>query len=405
MQERLIISTPREKINPLAFQNSFVYDCYVQIRSILSNKLSEKHANLFAEPVADSLKNCIDWYTPIAGKATLLNQCPPEQQNIVRTYLASLAKDIAKCAQDLKASQNNTQVIAGNILELALQYPDEDNCIYIIDNQPIIICWGFEPASTGVRAQDLSRLSNLALIEQKTPPKEATKEAAPIVQSEIPIVNNVHEQNRPFIFNWAWLIIPLIILLLLSLLYLLYSGRITIPGFSMPNFSMPSFSTPSVSPDKASLKIPHKNIYDQQLGDLYLELEKARALCLAEQKIITPHINAPQDVKSLQGSWLCETDIVTSKNVSVVMKFTFDDKGIGQVTINSGGDICTAPTTGIFSTTSSFTITTDTEIKCPSGNAFAKQSISCINTAQGTICSGRNLNDFSTWNARFQKGT
>ena len=163
-----ISSTQRGYFEALRFQGILATESYAQIQSMVKNSLSDEHALLFAEPVHERLGDHTDWYSDRSGTAVRLIDLPEEEQQSIKTRIASLAEDVKKLADDLASDGSQAKKIRGNILKLALLCPAIEN-IYVIDGQPVIIAWGFAPAGAGAEPEDLIRLGAAAPLVSEVP--------------------------------------------------------------------------------------------------------------------------------------------------------------------------------------------------------------------------------------------
>lgn len=268
----------------LAYQGILVTNCHTQIQGALERSLSHEHALLFAEPVYDDASDTIDWYTEASGKVQPLADLPIETQDQVRARIKDMAAEISAQAEELRNSLDGQRSSRGNILALALQFPGTEN-IFLVGQQPVIICWGFANGTYGAQPQDLVRLgaasaakpvatssdtpapdsapvaSSPAAAQQTSPaptPQASTAAipAPPLTQKAEPEVLIVKHE-------WAWLSLAIRTLLLLLLLYLLAAllfGRAgcvmnglldntPLPGFSQNSSGCtPSHTAPAVVP-------------------------------------------------------------------------------------------------------------------------------------------------------------
>ncbi len=223
MNGTLIASTSRGSMHPLAYQGIFSTDCHHQLVSILRSRLGDTHVLLFAEPAYDAGQDIVDWYSPVQGTPIKLVDLPTDRQEQIRPSLLKMANEIMQHVQELKNTGDNKRVLAGNILELALQYPDEE-CIYLVGEQPVLICWGFGPSTSGAKPQDLSRLGAFKpRPEHDVVPTTETPPQAKTVQADPPPAPPTVSEERPESPRsgrrfWLWLLVALLGLLLLLLL-------------------------------------------------------------------------------------------------------------------------------------------------------------------------------------------
>ena len=205
----------------LAYQGILVTNCHTQIQGALKKSLSHEHAFLFAEPVYDEASETIDWYTEAAGKAQPLGELPLEVQDQVRARIQGLAAEISAEAEELRRSLDGQRSSRGNILALALQFPGVEN-IFLVGEQPVIICWGFANGTYGAQPQDLVRLGP-ASATPATPVVAAVQTAhGPAVEGEPASIQNKTDPEVVIVrHEWGWLSFIIRTLLLLLLLYLL----------------------------------------------------------------------------------------------------------------------------------------------------------------------------------------
>lgn len=126
MTGTFIVSTPKSSMHALAFQGITASSCYAQIRDMLLRKFGDEYMLLFARP-ADNMGNGeIDWYSPVQGPVQKLVDLPEEEQADMENTLAHMASEILSYAEELIHSQDRLKITRGNILRLALSYPDRD---------------------------------------------------------------------------------------------------------------------------------------------------------------------------------------------------------------------------------------------------------------------------------------
>lgn len=256
MNGTLIASTARGDMHPLAYQGILATDCHHQIASILRSRLGDAHVLLFAEPVFDPGRDIVDWYTPVQGTPVRLTELPGPRQAQVRATILKMAGEILALARQLKDTGDNSRVLSGNIIELALRYPGED-CIYLVGEQPVLLCWGFGPATAGAKPQDLSRLVTPAgpVIAPQTPPAGAPEaELVPPPPGSDPSSRDAQPTpipGRPVgRAVWPRWLAAILALLLLGLL-LLSSDPSLLSGLGLPNLDwlrLPQLGGPGGSP-------------------------------------------------------------------------------------------------------------------------------------------------------------
>lgn len=119
-----------------------------QIRGAIRRRLGPRHASLLAEPVAHDLGRAIDWYSDAGADAVPLGALPAERQHGVLDEVERLRSDIEVLAQRFEAGDTEDVRLLGKALHLAVRRPSNDY-LFLVGDQPVIICWGYEPEAAG----------------------------------------------------------------------------------------------------------------------------------------------------------------------------------------------------------------------------------------------------------------
>ena len=119
-----------------------------QIRGAIRRRLGPRHAALLAEPVPHDLGRAIDWYAEVDGDAVPLNSLPMERQQSVLDEVERLRSDIEVLAQRFEAGDTQDARLLGKALHLAVRRPSNDY-LFLVGDQPVIVCWGYEPEAAG----------------------------------------------------------------------------------------------------------------------------------------------------------------------------------------------------------------------------------------------------------------
>lgn len=155
---KFLVTTSVADARPVMFRGASVYSMYPQISSLLARRFGPAHAALLAEPLADPAKNTIDWYASISGQIRPWSELSPSAREDLKSRMATLAADISTHAEELKAARDPHQNNIGNFLALALNFPDE-RCFYVVDDQPVMVCWGFTPSQGTIEPHMLTRFA------------------------------------------------------------------------------------------------------------------------------------------------------------------------------------------------------------------------------------------------------
>lgn len=422
MTGNLIVSTPKISMHPLAFQGIMAYTCFPQIRDMLLRHFGDEYVLLFARPAENAGDGRIDWYSPVQGVARPLTQLPEAEREAVCAQIARMANEILAFADELVNSRDPLKVTRGNILKLALRYPD-DSALYVIGEQPVFTCWGFGPGTPGVEGRNLAKLAPATPTPQPTP---APQPPAP----EIPV------PVRPARFAWlAWLW-PLIPALLLFILLFSAFGHIpALSGHSLFHLpALPFLEEPTDTgslvkslqreidslrsqverhadlcvPEKPQSKKPETNV---EIGEPVAEQAEsgAKAPLLPAQPRPEPtgeKLLIPENARTtefLEGAWRCDTGLANSRtNEPVTVDISFNKDGLGTSTTMEKNDICRG---AVKARLENGVLHIDVgEQPCQNSNGgYRELQIECKNAKDKTTrCYGTN-SDGSTWDAEFRK--
>lgn len=401
MTGTFIVSTPKSSMHALAFQGITASSCYAQIRDMLLHKFGDEYMLLFARPAENTGNGEIDWYSPVQGPVQKLVDLPEEEQADIEKTLAHMASEMLAYAEDLIHSENRLKITRGNILRLALSYPDRAS-LYVVGKQPVFTCWGFGPGTPGVEPENLWRVARTvpSRAAQKTAPPEAGSQQA------IPV-------SRP---GYLWWLLPVILgLLLFCLLFGSFGNIPALSGHTL--FSVPGFGFLGPKGD-----YPEKNAdLSKEIDVLESRLKTHMALCLPksenkeeshaaiEPQSIPKATNLPklvipentENTDFLEGRWLCETGLAsmrTNEPIKVYIRFGRDGKG--EATVYEKNDKCIGDA-GATMKDDVLHIDVGTQ-KCEkSGHSYDPVSIDCRNGAGNqTECFGRYTYGHS-WSADF----
>lgn len=285
MSSTFIATTPRASYDAMRFQGILVTESHAQIASMLEKNLSREHALLFAEPVHEASGESTDWYTQAEGTPVQLTSMPPEAQAQAKMRFAHLAGDIDRLATTLRQDPNQSKQIRGNILSLALKYPGVEH-LYMVGSQPVIICWGFGPGTTGAQPEDMMRLGAAGAV------------AATAAELPPPPPSSANEKRAGFPWLRALLAFLLGLLLLIGLFFLI--SLLFGPAGCSRDAILPAGCSAQAPPEEPQLKPELQSSLTaeqekekslrRQLDDLRNELDKRAALC----KPIPPLAQAPK---------------------------------------------------------------------------------------------------------------
>lgn len=393
-----IATTSLAEMHALAYQGIRIADSYPQLRDMLRQKFGDSYVLLFAEPVEDKSQGTIDWYTPVQGEARRLDSLPPEQQDAARAALAHMGKDIEQYADSLKSSGNPLTVTRGNILQLAVKYPGEES-LYVVGDQPVIICWGFGPGTPGVEPQDLSRLTAPIRTPKRpsvpeirpgaAPAAGAQSAAAPAREAVAPVA------PVPAFAWWRWILPFLLLLFLLFLLLTGFGGLPAISGYTL--FRLPFFGIADSEAQKSALE-SEISLMRRQAADLAAQCAPVQPR--AEELVLPERLERPD---FLQGRWVCDTGLINNRTGEpVVVEFAFDAQGAGEGVVHEANDDCAGAAQATVRD-GELRIGLEPQRCRKTPGVYGRLQILCHSSAaRKTLCTGTN-EDGTTWDATFYK--
>ncbi|MDE5831530.1 MAG: SrfA family protein [Desulfovibrio sp.] len=421
MPENLIAVTQKSSMQPLAFQGIMAYQSFPQIREMLRRKFDDDYALLFTKPVENPGDGNIDWYSPVQGQARKLKDLPKDEADAMYDKMASMAREIRDYAEELIKTGEPLKITRGNILRLALSYPDPDS-LYAIGGQPVFVGWGFAPGTPGAEPLDLFKLKPPSAPKKPDPEPvpEPEPEPARAAPAAVPVREPSPEETgakvvpvaRPMgCFSW---VLPF--LLLCCLLFLLFSGfgeMGALSGYTLFKTPAPAWLENKLigSGDEADNLRSEIDGYRKRID------EKAR-LCVPEKpapvaETPSPVVQAPAEelvipkeatnADFLSGRWLCETGLANARtNQPVTLEFSFDNEGKGRAVTMEDNDRCEGD--ALASMRDGILYITVSEQKCAnSRSSYTELTIRCEEGAGGVaLCKGLNK-DGSQWDAAFKK--
>ncbi|MBV9705070.1 MAG: hypothetical protein JO163_20300, partial [Methylobacteriaceae bacterium] len=137
----LITSGGRLGLRALGSGGRIAVSSYDQIARTLRDTLGPEHAALFAEPSVRG--GTTDWFADVdtEAKPVRLADAPPQLREAGRERLERLFAAISAKAATLQKSDREADRILGEIINFALEIPDE-SCVWLVGNQPVLCFWG-----------------------------------------------------------------------------------------------------------------------------------------------------------------------------------------------------------------------------------------------------------------------
>lgn len=445
MSRRIAVSL-RGEMRALAGQGIFATDCYSQLRQILLDRLGPEHASLLAEPQHNADNRSIDWYTDLEGEILQASELAPDAAAGLRKQAAGLALDIQDLAglsgnggPDQRAGQAgrlDSASLSSILLGLALKHPDSTD-LWSVGGRPVLVNWGFGPASAGAEPQDLTRLGAIIQPVAPAPPPPVTP-TAPVRPAAVPPA-----AGPGF---WPWLL-PLLLLLLLLWLLLSALGHLPSP---LPE-SCKRHDDP-VLLAAIDQERERAATLDQELAALWRRLLDRAAQCQppapkAQPQVVEPQIGEspvekePEPVKPkpkpkpeprpeppkpkprkndalkipedaakkrdlsfLEGCWSSETGLFSSStHEPITAEYCFDRNGKGRRFVRErNGQVCSGGANARFD--GSQLRFESGMAHCPRGNSYVPQKVECTGRENTTQCMGIEQSPGrNRWNAGFTR--
>ena len=353
-----ITTTPSAEINALAYQGIIPSDCYIQISSTLARQLGPKYAALLAEPVPNRNGGFIDWYSNESGQVRRFIELPLEEREEFTKGIVELARDIRDFADKLILTHDPQKVTRGNLLKLALNYPSNEQ-IFIVGEQPVLVCWGFASGEMEAVAANLCDLS--VNQKQATPIEQVLKEDVKVAPN-VPEAQKSNVNNGYSFLPWFW---PALLFLLLLLLLLVDWGGFAVRK-DLTFFRFDHFYTIASCERVAELKEEIRHL-EESIAAYDAKVRQYAALCVKKPApIVSPkepigveekvqpreELVIPDEVVDtsfMHGRWLCDTGLINSTTLEPVqVEFVFDKNGNGTSTVYEKNDRCSGKAAATF---------------------------------------------------------
>lgn len=290
MFEAFLANTSTQGLSPLgtAPQRSFEL-----ITGTVRDKLGERHAALFAEPVATQYGDRFDWYATAAGKPRRLDDLEDEQREEVEAEFNTLLSEIDAFGQSLLNSKDTDQQRLGEALCNAVQYPGPD-CVYVLDDgetrQPVMLNWAWVSDNQAAVKGDLSGSEGAARAQKKAAAQAATVAATAGPATGQPTEASSSDaavvERGPLNLWWLmWFGWLLLLLMIGAILYLMVEAcALRLPGVS-------GYCPPPAA--EASSEERRTLLLQDQIATLERQIGIADRACQPD-RALTP-IPAPRD--------------------------------------------------------------------------------------------------------------
>ena len=239
-----LCSDKLDKYQSMGENGQAVHISALQLRETLRLRKQSAVADTMAIPQVNEYGDRIDWYAPANGDVIPWSAATSSERQAALSQLENSHSVLRNLSSEYSQHSNPEQRLFGQLLEKALQFPDQ-NHVWLVGGKPVISFWGF------VNARHPSRIDPLDCLRPPVPIAPAVAAPAATVVAESLTERPVTRRGWWWVLP-AWLrwLLPLLLLALLIMLLL----RSCVPGLSIPGFS----ATLPALPD-AQLKMPAVN--------------------------------------------------------------------------------------------------------------------------------------------------
>ena len=187
----IIFSSPLHEFRPVIWYGQPVHTRYRQLKSIITEKLGEKYANLLSEPVVSKQalegKGEARWTSAVVQKPIAIGALPVQKQEEAIALLSEYLNKIKQLAAELKTDSDNSISELGELLLLAVEVPGTEY-VFAQDDKIVLALWGF----TSEKAEKTGFRINKAIENKNIVPF-----AVPTVQetNQVPVTEKKTEKT------------------------------------------------------------------------------------------------------------------------------------------------------------------------------------------------------------------
>jgi hypothetical protein len=412
-----LVRTTPTGVRPLGVRGEPLHNTHEQIRGVIRRRLGERHARLLAEPQQDDVGRRIDWYSDVTGAVAPLSSLPEAARAETLAQVDALVADIAALGAQLRQAPSADARVTGRALELACKRPSDDY-VFMVGEQPVVVCWGYEPEAPGTLLPSAS-------------PAPAVAAPAPLAAAPLPppFVPTAAVATAAPPFSWlGWLTASALAVALA--LTAAYGLRQFLPDD--PTVTVTQLPPPPAPPAPPPPPDPRIGL-QTALGDAQAEAEKLRATLaslrddlaakraacppppkppeppppkppqVVEKKPDPPPPTAPKppqepilklppkatnDYSFLKGCWRGDSFRYTPRHSPGHHTYCFDEHGNGQlVFVWQNGTTCRAPARARFQGDTLQIV--DADATCSDGSVWTQDRLLCRPDAAGVAqCSG-----------------
>ena len=258
-----LILTTRLGVRPLGVRGDPLHAVAGQLLSVIRRRLGDGPANLLAEPQLRESGDGIDWYAAHDGTSAASPTCPTPRRPKRWPASTIISRQSMAWATSSQASETSDEArLIGQSLKLSTRRPSDDY-IFLVDGQPVIAAWGYEPDSFA--SLEGFAPSSVPAIARPVPPPAAVFASAPAVM--LPAALGWSRFWGALLFGLMFLI------LLLMASWLLRACAPVDPSLNVATIETPAPPAPEPPPDPTP--VLKASLDDEQSAEKKLRLELA----------------------------------------------------------------------------------------------------------------------------------
>lgn len=161
-----LIQYERTRFEPRGVNGEPVWQRDTHIRDVLTNRLSERHAQFFALPVPQK-GDAMSWLAPRDGAVVSWVAATAEQREVADGEVRGLLNDFEGLIRSLMGHTSDSSRILGDILSTSLYVGSTDN-LFFVDGQLVAAHWGMTDTDAPEAPSVLPHLGDF--VEMAPPP-------------------------------------------------------------------------------------------------------------------------------------------------------------------------------------------------------------------------------------------
>lgn len=409
----LPIVTKTSDIDIKSVYGQSIFDFYPQLKKILQQQPNGSElSQFFSEPVLNNVRGEVTWFTPISGPVKSLSDMSPDERRWAGEKIKSYTQMVNDAANHL-VQMSGPKSLGAEALRNALVTPHLADSLFLVGDKLVMAQWGCVPYGVSSRDFDLvTEGQALGIIVDNSPepeppilqepeapkppepeepkppepelpkppePKPPEPEPQPEPEPDPPEPEPEPEPPKPLTLTeilWRWLVILLLTLLLLA-------------GLLMKGCTYTVFGTTD-----------NEDQLRTEIASLWVKVQEKVASCLPKEPIQKiPEQQIPEkkneepksvpnlteggknkDLKAFNGNWELITGLRNAATEEpIIMYLQFDDKGLGNLTINSkqSSATCSGRAMAKFDSQTAFTVSMDKCVGNTRDSTFVSNTGSC----------------------------